>query len=98
VAPVDARDADVWMAGEVVVKGLRVARLEPVVELLPDRARELVDELPRVDEVERADPLPREPRGLVEESEVALDLARRVRALHLHGDAVPVRQRRPVHL
>ena len=57
VAPVDARDPHVRVAREVVVEGLGVAPLEPVVELLADRARELVDELARVDEVERADAL-----------------------------------------
>ena len=73
--------------GEAMVEGLRVAALEAVVELLADRARELVDELARVDEVERAHPLAREPRGLVEEGEVGLDLARGVRPLHLDRDA-----------
>ena len=69
-----------------------------VVELLPDRARELVDEGPRVDEVERADALLREPRGLVEQRQVGLDLPRGAGALHLDRDLPPVRQRRAVHL
>ena len=86
------------VAGEMLVEGVGVARLEPVVELLADRARELVDELARVDEVERADPLLREPRRLLEELDVALDLARRVRPLHLDDDATAVRQRRAMHL
>ena len=46
-------------------KRLRVARLEPVVELLAELAGELVDELARVDEVERVHPLAHEARGLV---------------------------------
>src|SRR2546428_584613 len=71
---------------------------EPVVELLPDRARELVDERPGVDEVERPDALLRDARGLVEEGEVGLDLARRARPLHLHRDAAAVRERRAVDL
>ncbi len=98
VAPVDLRDAHVWMAGEVPVERVRAPRLEPVVELLPDRARELVDHLVRVDEVERAHPLLRDPRGLVQKREVGLDLARRVRPLHLHRDAPAVRERRAVDL
>ena len=44
VGPEDARHLDMWVASEVLAKCLGVARLEPVVELLPDRARELVDE------------------------------------------------------
>ena len=72
--------------------------LLPVVELLPDRAGELVDELARVDEVERPDPFPGEPRGLVEEPEVGLDLLRRARPLHLDRDPASVRQGRAVHL
>ena len=75
VLPVDLRHADVWVTREVAVEVLRVPALLPVVELLADRARELVDELARVDEVERADPLAREPRRLVEQREVGLDLA-----------------------
>ena len=98
VRPVDARDRDVRVTGEVPVEGIRVARLEPVVELLPDRARELVDDLVRVDEVERADALLGELRRLVHEREVGLDLPRRVRPLHLDGDAAAVRQRRAMHL
>ena len=80
------------------MEGLRVARLEPVVELLADRAPELVHELARVDEVERADAVLRDARRLVEEREVGLDLPRGVRPLHLHGDALPVRQDGAVHL
>ena len=98
VLPVDLRHVDVRVAGEVAVEVLRVARLLPVVELLPDRARELVHELARVDEVERADPLAREPRRLVEEAEVGFDLLRRARPLHLDRDPAPVRQGRAVHL
>ena len=71
---------------------------EPVVELLPDRAGELVDDLVRVDEVERADALLREPCRLVHQREIRLDLLRRVRPLHLDDDATAVRQRRAVHL
>ena len=60
--------------------------------------RELVDEAADVDEVERAHTLLRDPCGLVEEREIRLDLARRTRALHLHRDAVAVRQHGAVHL
>ena len=85
-------------ACEVAVAELRVAALEAVVELLPDRARELVYELARVDEVERPDPLAGETRRLVEERDVGLDLPRGARALHLDGDAPSVRERGLVHL
>ena len=98
VLPVDLRHADVRVAREMAVEVLRVARLLPVVELLADRARELVHELAGVDEVERADPLAREPRRLVEQAEVGLDLPRRARPLHLDRDAAPVRQGRAMHL
>jgi hypothetical protein len=86
------------MAGEMAVEGLGVAALLAVVELVADRARELVDELAGVDEVERADAVLREPRGLVEERKVGLDLARRLRPLHLDGDAPSIREDGPVHL
>ena len=98
VAPVDARHRDVRMPGEVEVERLRVAALEAVVELLPDRLREFVDELARVDEVEHAHALDDEPRRLLEQLDVALDRGRRVRPLHLDGDAAPVREHRAVHL
>ena len=74
-----------WPA-KLLVEDIGVAGLEPVVELLPDRAGELVDDLVRVDEVERAHAVLREPRRLVHQLEVGLDLARRVRALHLDRD------------
>ena len=86
------------MSGETVVEGLRVAGLEAVVELLADRARELVDELARVDELERPDPLPDQAGRLVEQRKVALDLLRRVRPLHLDGHAAAVRKRGAVDL
>ena len=98
VAPVDLRDDDDVRVGEVAPERVGVARLEPVVELLADRARELVDEVVDVDEVERADTLPDQAGSLVEEGEVVLDLTRRVRALHLDDDLVAVRKDRPVHL
>ena len=79
-------------------KRLGVPRLEPVVELVPDRAGELVDQLAGVDEVERTDALLRDLRRLVEKLQVGLDLARRVRALHLDGDALAVREHGAVHL
>src|SRR4051812_49246792 len=98
VCPVDPRHAHVRMPGEVAVEGIGVARFKPVVELLADLPRELVDEEARVDEVERAHALLRDARGLVEEREVGLDLARRAGTLDLDGDTAPVRQRRAVHL
>ena len=98
VLPVDLRHADVWVTREVAVEVLRVARLLPVVELLADGARELVHELAGVDEIERADPLAREPRRLVEQAEVGFDLLRCPRPLHLDRDPAPVRQGRAMHL
>src|SRR5436189_135276 len=86
------------MSGEVVVELVGAARLEPVVELLPDRARELVDDLAGVHEVQRADALLREARRLVEEREVGLDLPRRVRPLNFHHDAPSIREDGSVHL
>ena len=80
VRPVDARNADVRVADEVAMEGLGVAPLEPVVELLADRAGELVHELAHVDEVERPDALLGDSRSLVEQTEVGLDLLRRARA------------------
>ena len=98
VVPVDLRHDDALRVGEVAAEGLGVARLELVVELLPDRAGELVHERLRVDEVERADALLDHACGLVEQRQVGLDLPRRVRALHLDRDLVAVRKHRPVHL
>src|SRR6266545_2768294 len=98
VAPVDARDVDVRMAREVAVERLGIAPLEPVVELLADGARELVDDLADVDEVEGAYALLDDPRSLVEEAEVGFDLLRRARALHLDGHGMAVREDGAVHL
>src|SRR4029078_9314511 len=95
---VDARDADVRVAGEVAVERLRVATLLPVVELVADPPRELVDELACVDEVERTQALLREARRLVEQREIGLDLPRRLRPLHPDRDAPPVPPHRAVHL
>jgi len=86
------------MAGEVAPERLGVTPLVAVVELLPDRAGELVHEAARVDEVEGADTLLRDPSGLVEKSQVGLDLPRCVRPLHLDRDLVTVRQDGRVHL
>src|SRR5688572_25870269 len=85
VVPEHARHANMRVAGEVPVELLRVARLHAVVELLPDRSRELVDERDRVDELEGLDPLADEAGHLVHELEVSLDLAGSVRSLDLHG-------------
>ena len=98
VLPDHARHDDLLVAGEVAVERLGVARLVPVVELEPDRARELVHELLRVHELERLHALAQEPRGLVQQAEVGLDLIGGGRALHLDGDLLPVRQDRAMHL
>ena len=83
---------------EVPPERLGVAGLLLVVELEPDRAAELVDELARVDEVELANALARDPGRRRHQLEVGLDLARRVRTLHLDDDLGVVGQGRPVHL
>ena len=69
---------------------LGVAALLSVIELLADRASKLVDDLPCVDEVEGTYSLADELRCLFEELDVALDLARGVRSLHLDGDTPAV--------
>ena len=83
---------------EVPVEGFRVPRLVRVVELEANRARELVDELLWIDELERAHALLQELRRLVEEPEVGLDLPRRLGALNLDRDLLAVREHGPVHL
>ena len=93
-----SRDDDVRIAREVLVEHLGVPRLVAVVELEPDGARELVDELAGIDEVERAHALVQELRRLVEEREVRLDLSGSGGSLHLDGDLSPVGQHRSVHL
>ncbi len=98
VTPVEPRDDDIRVPGEVAVEDLGVAGLLPIVELLTERACELVDDLATVDEVERMDPLLDESRGLLEQLDVALDLARSVRPLNLDRDLLPVRKHRAVHL
>ena len=94
----DARYDDLLVTSEVPVEGLRVSRLVPVVELEPDRARELVDELLRIHELERLHALAEEPRRLVEKPEVGLDLVGGCRPLNLHRDLATVRQHRAMHL
>ncbi len=89
---------DVAVASEVAVEHLRVARFVAVVELEADRARELVDELLRVHELERLDALLQELRGLVQETDVRLDLTGRRGTLHLDRDFLTVGQHRTVHL
>src|SRR5207253_9272296 len=91
-------DPDMRVAGEVAAEVLGVTALLPVVKLLADRPGELVDDLARIDEVERTDPFTREASRLVEKPEVGLDLARRARPLHLHRDPAPVGQGRAMYL
>ena len=98
VAPEDPGHAHVRVPGEVTVELLGVSRLHPVVELLADGAGEFVDERDGVDELERLHAVANETRRLIHELEVGFDLARRIRPLHLDGDAASVRERRPVHL
>src|SRR5207302_2653880 len=72
VLPVDLWDPDMRVAGEVAAEVLGVTALLPVVKLLADRPGELVDDLARIDEVERTDPFTREASRLVEKPEVGL--------------------------
>jgi hypothetical protein len=83
---------------EIAVQHVRIPALEPVVELLADRACELVHDLTHVHEVEGTDTLLRDARGLVEEAEVGFDLLGCSRALDLDGDGVAVREHGAVHL
>src|SRR4029453_16646865 len=98
VAPVNARDLHVRIPRPVPAEALGVPPFGSVVELRADRAAELVDELARIDEVERPDSLLRDAGRLVEQREIRVDLARRTRALHLDGDGLSIRQRRAVPL
>ena len=98
VLPDDARDDHPRIAREVAVEGVGVPRLVAVVELEPDRARELVDELPRVHELERAHALAEQLRRLVEQPEIRLDLAGGRRPLDLDGHDLAVGQDGAVHL
>ncbi len=77
---------------------LGVPSLDAVVELLPDRAGELVHDGDRVDELERAHALARDAGELIHELEIGLDLPRRIRPLHLDDRPTPVWERRAVHL
>ena len=83
------------VAGEVAAERLRVPRLLLVVELLPDRAGELVDERLRVDEVERRT-RSRASRA-AERSSCRSDSIWRgaVRPLHLDDDVLAVREASP---
>ena len=89
VAPVDPRDAHVRMAGEVAVELLGVPRLHAGSRAPGGSCARTRPRGDRVDEVERLHPVAHEARDLVHELEVGLDLARRVRPLHLDGDALP---------
>ena len=95
---VHVRHADVRVGGHGRRDGARVARLDPVVELLPEARRELGDEV--------VDPVLVAPRGaglddvaeLFEHREVDAHRLVDARPLHLHHDARAVGQLRPVHL
>ena len=98
VAPDHLRHGDLRRVAEVAPEGLGVAGLVLVVELLADRAAELVDECLGVDEVERTNALAHDARRRAHQLQVRLDLPRGLRPLHLHDDLVACRQRRAVHL
>ena len=67
VRPIHTWDLDLRHAGEVAAKGLGIPGLGPVVELAADRARELVDDLLGIDEIERPNALLGKARRLEEE-------------------------------
>ena len=98
VGAVDLRDEDAGVGREVLAEDLGRARLDPVVELAPDRAGELVDDGDGVDEVEPVDAPLHDAGDLVEQGQVALDLAPRAWALYLHRDQPPAWELREVHL
>ena len=98
VGAVHARDGHARLLGEVAAEDLGVAGLGAVVELVPDRAGELVHDGHRVDERQPVDAAAHDPRDLVEQAQVGLDLAGGVRPLHLDRHPAPVRQLGEVHL
>ena len=98
VAPDHLRHGNLVGVAEVPPEGLGVARLVLIIQLLPDRARELVDQRLGVDEIERPHPLAHDPRRRPHQLEVGLDLPRRLGPLHLDGDLLAVRERRAMHL
>jgi hypothetical protein len=69
-----------------------------VVELLTDRARELIDERLGVDEVEGVDALADDLRGRSHQLEIRFHLAWSLGALHLDDDLIARGQRGSVHL
>ena len=77
VLGVDARHDDLAVAREVAVELLGVPPFHAVVELLPDRAGEVVHERDRVDERERAYAVADAAGDLVQEPKVGFDLPRR---------------------
>ena len=98
VGAVDLGDDDARVGGEVLAEDLGGAGLDPVVELAADRPGELVDDRDRVDEVEPVDAALDDARDLIEQRQVALDLAGRTRALHLDGDEAAAGKLGEVHL
>ena len=80
------------------MEDLGVPRLVPVVELEPNRARELVHELLWIHELQRSHALLEEFGRLVEKPDVGLDLAGSRRALNLDDDFLPVRKNSAMHL
>src|SRR5215212_2499762 len=94
---IDSRDP-YWGLDEVSGKAAGVFGLGLVVELAPDHALELREELRHVDK----DPVPKprvyQRRKVPHEPEIRLDPLRRLRPLHLDRHDLPVAEPRPVHL
>ncbi len=98
VPPEDLRHVDLRVVGEVATERVGVVRLDAVVELAPDRLRELIDQGNQVDERQAVDAVLEQAGELVQQLNVGVDLALRVGALDLDDHLVPARQARAMHL
>ena len=96
--PVTARDADPVVAGDDLGHADDVARLLAEVELVAQRARDLLDERREVDDPVQPPRARRRPDDHLEQREVVLDHLLGLRALDLDHDRVAVGHSRPVHL
>ncbi len=98
VPPEDHRDVDLRVVGEVAAERVRVVRFDAVVELAPDRPRELIDQGDQVDERQAVDAVLEQAGELVQQLDVGVDLALGVGALHLDDHLVPAGQPCPMDL
>ena len=98
VGPDDPGDDDVGVARQHARQLVRVATLEPVVELTADRLRELLHDGHGIEEQTLRRVVGEKMGDLHEEVEVGLDLSRGRGPLHLHGHDLPGRQDGAMHL